>query len=190
MPQPPAATVSISIAIVARPAESDCNEAVVEAIVEIVVLDEMIVVMPIVAMPSTVALVPGNVTTALPTSIPTRELAAMPIFATMSARHMTPREVGAPHASTKVRAAHAAPEVGAAHASTEPTPWPALACCITAGARSMLPAKAATATLCVLIVRLLGFVSACSRQPLCLDLGSGLHSRMGQKLASHRVETT
>ena len=121
MPQPPAATVSISIAIVARPAESDCNEAVVEAIVEIVVLDEMIVVMPIVAMPSTVALVPGNVTTALPTSIPTRELAAMPIFATMSARHMTPREVGAPHASTKVRAAHAAPEVGAAHASTEPT---------------------------------------------------------------------
>ena len=121
MPQPPAATVSISIAIVARPAESDCNEAVVEAIVEIVVLDEMIVVMPIVAMPSTVALVPGNVTTALPTSIPTRELAAMPIFATMSARHMTPREVGAPHASTKVRAAHAAAEVGAAHTSTEPT---------------------------------------------------------------------
>ena len=112
MPQPPAATVSISIAIVARPAESDCNEAVVEAIVEIAVLDQMIVVMPIVAMPSTVALVPGNVTTALPTSIRTRELAAMPIFATMSARHMTPREVGAPHASTKVRAAHAAPESG------------------------------------------------------------------------------
>ena len=96
MPQPPAATVSISIAIVARPADSDCNEAMVEAIVEIVVLDEMIVVMPIVAVPSTVALVPGNVTTALPTSIPTRELAAMPIFATMSARQYDPQRSGGP----------------------------------------------------------------------------------------------
>src|SRR6476659_9792647 len=98
---------AITITIVAGPpSDSDCHDAVVEAIVEVAVMGEVIVVevivivaMPIVAMPSTMATIPGNVTTA-----------AMPTAA---------RKAGAPHVATsKAGAAHVASKAGAAHVAS------------------------------------------------------------------------
>src|SRR6478672_10170573 len=92
---------AITITIVAGPpSDSDCHEAVVEAIVEVAVMGEVIIVevivivaMPIVAMPSTMTTIPGNVTGA-----------AMPTPASkVGVTHVAAPKVAAAHvASTKV----------------------------------------------------------------------------------------
>jgi hypothetical protein len=90
-------------------------------IVEVAVMGEVIVIevivivaMPIVAMPSTMATIPGNVTTAtMPAcspEVPTSDVASMPTAATeVGAAHMAASKAGAAHvATTKVCAAHVA----------------------------------------------------------------------------------
>src|SRR6476661_1896872 len=107
---------AITITIVAGPpSDSDCHEAVVEAIVEVAVMGEVIIVevivivaMPIVAMPSTMTTIPGNVTgAAMPTpasKVGVAHVAATPTAASkVSATHVASPKVAAAHvASTKV----------------------------------------------------------------------------------------
>ena len=109
---------AITITIVAGPpSDSDCHEAVVEAIVEVAVMGEVIIVevivivaMPIVAMPSTMTTIPGNVTgAAMPTpasKVGVAHVAATPTAASkVSATHVASPKVAAAHvASTKVAA--------------------------------------------------------------------------------------
>ena len=109
---------AITITIVAGPpSDSDCHEAVVEAIVEVAVMGEVIIVevivivaMPIVAMPSTMATIPGNVTpAAMPAAaskVGATHVASMPTAASkVSATHVASPKVAAAHvASTKVAA--------------------------------------------------------------------------------------
>ena len=110
---------------------------------EVIVVEVIVIVaMPIVAVPSTMATIPGNVTTAtMPacaSKVPTSDVASMPTAAT---------EVGAAHvASSKTGAAHvAATKVGAPHvAATKVASSAEMSTTAVAGARHDRGKKQAT----------------------------------------------
>src|SRR6476620_2525475 len=133
---------AITITIVAGPpSDSDCHEAVVEAIVEVAVMGEVIIVevivivaMTIVAMPSTMTTIPGNVTgAAMPP--PSPKVAAAHVASTKvastakmtSATEMTTTAVaGIRHDGGKKQAAGKGSYCGYTH-SHDYSPWARLA---------------------------------------------------------------
>ena len=88
---------------------------------EVIVMEVIVIVaVPIVAMPSTMATIPGNVTTAAMRSAARKAGAAHVATSKAGAAHVATRKAGAAHvASTKVSAAHvAATEVASAEMSS------------------------------------------------------------------------
>jgi hypothetical protein len=123
--QPAATTIAISVAIIAGPPpDTDCHEAVVEAIVEVAVMGEA----PVVVVPSIVAAMPfpGPI---MPGIVATTDVADMPATTTPAptrivATATTPSEVASmPAAAAKVatsstHATEVATSATASHATT------------------------------------------------------------------------
>ena len=123
--QPRAATIAIPVAIVAGPPpDTDCHEAVVEAIVEVAVMGEapVIVVMPsiVAAMPFPGSIMPGIVATTDVADMPTGTPTPTSIVATAPApTKVTSMPAAASEVATS--ATHAAKVATSSAASTKAT---------------------------------------------------------------------